>query len=221
MKKVDLNVDIGEGFPFDEALLEFATSANICCGAHAGNLELTRETIALCKAKNRRIGCHPGFPDRETMGRRIPHEIPPAWWDGLVEQVEAFHQLGKPEYLKPHGAWYNLLIQPSDVSPFKTLYRILERWPMPVMILPIAPLATGTAILKEGFADRGYDSEGRLLSRYLPNALLTCPQEIEAQVRKLAPMVDSISLHGDTPDCVEFAELVYRTLVDAGYEVGY
>ena len=65
-RKVDLNVDIGEGFPFDAELLRFATSANVCCGAHAGSLKLTEETVALCRRNNVRIGAHPGYPDRAT-----------------------------------------------------------------------------------------------------------------------------------------------------------
>jgi lactam utilization protein B len=39
-------------------------------------------------------------------------------------------------------------------------------------------------------------------------------------VLRLAAEVDSICLHGDTPDCLEFAELVVKTLLDAGYGVG-
>ena len=35
---IDLNADLGEGFPNDRALLELVSSASICCGAHAGAL---------------------------------------------------------------------------------------------------------------------------------------------------------------------------------------
>src|SRR5476651_1132837 len=68
-KTIDLNVDIGEGFPYDRELLKFASSANVCCGVHAGSDELSRETVALCKTQRVRIGAHPGYPDRESMGR--------------------------------------------------------------------------------------------------------------------------------------------------------
>ncbi len=33
---IDLNADLGEGFPNDRVLLGLVTSASICCGAHAG-----------------------------------------------------------------------------------------------------------------------------------------------------------------------------------------
>ena len=35
---IDLNCDLGEGMPHDEALLEFITSANIACGGHTGDV---------------------------------------------------------------------------------------------------------------------------------------------------------------------------------------
>jgi UPF0271 protein len=59
------------------------------------------------------------------------------------------------------------------------------------------------------------------MPRSQPDAVLTDPDEIRAQVLELAPKVDSICLHGDTPGCLEFAEMVRKTLEDAGYEVGY
>ncbi|MCF6344656.1 MAG: LamB/YcsF family protein [Devosiaceae bacterium] len=37
MKQIDLNADIGEGAGNDEQLLDIISSANIACGAHAGD----------------------------------------------------------------------------------------------------------------------------------------------------------------------------------------
>ena len=50
--------------------------------------------------------------------------------------------------------------------------------------------------------------------------MLKTDDEIRDQVLRLAPNVDSICLHGDTPHCLEYAELVFKTLTDAGYGVG-
>ena len=106
MKRVDINVDIGEGFPFDEDLLDFATSANVCCGEHAGSWELTKETIFLCERKGVRIGMHPGFPDRESMGRISPQLDEVAQYaNSVFEQVIRFREYTTTaQYLKPHGA---------------------------------------------------------------------------------------------------------------------
>ena len=79
----------------------------------------------------------------------------------------------------------------------------------------------GSSFIREGFADRAYEPHGTLVPRSEPGAVLEDPEQIRQQVLDLAPKVDSICLHGDTPNCLEFAEIVFKTLVDAGYEVGY
>lgn len=251
MKKVDLNVDIGEGFPYDEALLQFATSANICCGEHAGSWELTQETVDLCLQRGRRYGMHPGYPDRENMGRKSP--LPSQMQetiDSIHSQIWRFYGHLKGSYIKPHGAYYNdtAVILPREWtaeskpmaagSSYKPGSEFLASLPAGALLcdmisttgallgLPgtshevFAEFAPGDFI-REGFADRAYRSDGTLVPRSEPGAVLQDPGEIKAQVLELAPRVDSICLHGDTTDCLEFAELIYKTLVDKGYEVGY
>jgi len=230
--KIDINVDIGEGFPYDEDLLDFATSANVCCGEHAGSWELTKETIFLCDRKGVRVGIHPGFPDRENMGRVAPLQDEVAQYaNSIFEQVIRFREYTSvARYLKPHGAWYLVLTEPAPSDP--PIYQAcklmldgaLAAAAVPVMLLANAPIlrALGECeVIAEGFADRGYTSTGSLVPRSHPYSLLTAPNEITSQVLKLAPQVDSICIHGDTPNCVEIAELVYRTLEGASYEVGF
>ena len=67
MKKIDLNADIAEGFPFDEALLKLLSSANIACGLHAGGAKEMQSAVRFAKENQVRIGAHPGFPDREKL----------------------------------------------------------------------------------------------------------------------------------------------------------
>ncbi|HVT10848.1 MAG TPA: 5-oxoprolinase subunit PxpA [Fimbriimonadaceae bacterium] len=250
-RRIDLNVDIGEGYPHDEALLDFATSANVCCGEHAGSWELTLATIELCHAKGVRIGVHPGYPDRASMGRR-PMEVDEhsAYLKSIFEQVERFARATYPAYLKPHGAFYN---QTAAVLP-ATWVPTDDRWKalvnedpigqaignipgagslgmvLRIHRLPLMGLA-GTAheeiakraevfLIREGFADRAYREDGTLVPRSEPGAVYDDPRLVQAQVLRLAPAIDSICLHGDTPDALEFAELVTKTLLDGGYEVG-
>lgn len=232
MKKIDVNVDIGEGQPFDADLLRFATSANVCCGAHAGSLELTAATIELCRGAGVRIGMHPGFPDPVSLGRRIPmRDEVDFCLDSLVRQAQAFASLIQPRYVKPHGAWYTLVhppfdgaIDPTAARGFRaTLAAIVFQHKIPAMLMPSGGdyLALGPQwVIREGFADRGYAPKGGLLPRSALGGILSDPSQIAAQVLKLAPDVDSLCVHGDTPGCVGIAELVVRTLRDAGYEVG-
>jgi len=251
-KTIDLNVDIGEGFPFDRELLSFASSANVCCGVHAGSEELSRETVALCKAQRVRIGVHPGYPDRESMGRAsMEMGQERVYLKSVFDQLMRFKAYGEPAYLKPHGAFYNdtgvLLPKnwrtsvkriPPPTSAYEASGMFLSQYPgvqslilllrmygLPLMGLEatahkeIAQRA-GQEFLREGFGDRRYTPDGTLAPRAHAGSVLHEPSVIQEQVIRLAPNVDSICLHGDTPQCLQFAELVFKTLVDSGYGVG-
>lgn len=257
MKRVDLNVDIGEGFPHDEELLKFATSANVSGGEHAGSWELTQETVIRCKSLGKRCGMHPGYPDRPGMGRRSFFSLNEnAWGSSLLQQTQRFREAFDPDYVKPHGAFYNdtafplehvkppvsgsvyqdSSFVPDSIETYRAhflkglpggsfLVAILQTthclMGLPGTLHETAAWLAGASFIREGFADRAYDRLGLLVPRSEPGAILEAPEQIRRQVLELAPRVDSICLHGDTPNCLEFAELVYKTLVDAGYEVGY
>lgn len=235
MRAIDVNVDIGEGFPYDRELLKYASSANVCCGQHAGNFDLTEETINRCLEAGVRIGMHPGFPDRVSMGRRIPTpDVKDLWYGSLAVQVDQFLRVYKPPYLKPHGALYTMISRLGHYEKREELqlHREASRElglaikgkGLALMIQAEANLDeffkyADVTILHEEFAERRYDPDGWLRARSEPNSLLTDPQEIREQVLRLAPNSESLCIHGDSPRCVETIELVVKTLRDAGYEV--
>ena len=193
MKRIDLNVDIGEGYRFDDALLEFASSANVCCGEHAGSWDLTLETAEKCRSSGIRVGAHPGYPDRENMGRRSPTPDERQDWEASVrDQIDRFRREVGGAYVKPHGAFYNELaaLGADQVGDVLRRYGLTEG---SVMVLAGSPaaIALGERALAEGFADRRQGS--RVAWR---------------------------CLHGDTAGCVELARAVVRALHDAGWEVG-
>ena len=222
MKAIDINVDIGEGFAFDGDLLRIATSANVCCGAHAGSVDLTMATVAKCITAGVRVGAHPGVPDRAGMGRTplkiTSNEERDDLLSSLVDQLE----VAEWEYVKPHGALYNGTTVPGHAA--DAVATLLSSGKEPLLGMSgthheeIARIA-GVRLIREGFADRAYDSDGLLVARSERGAVLSSLDEIAAQVLRLARRVDSICVHGDTPGCVAIAEHVLRTLSDAGYEV--
>lgn len=224
MRRIDLNVDIGEGFPHDTELLRYATSANVCCGEHAGSWELTAATVAACEAAGVRVGMHPGYPDRESMGRApMEPEDFARYRESLLDQCRRFYAEFDVEYLKPHGAFYNEAQVEASVA--EIAIEMVAETGLPIMGIPGTLLemvgqGLGAGFIREGFADRRYDAEGLLVPRGEPHAVLTDPEEIRTQVLRLARTVDSICLHGDGASAVEFAVLVRRTLTDAGYEIG-
>lgn len=225
MKRIDLNCDLGEGQPHDRALLQLASSANVCCGAHAGSLELTHTTIALCREHGVRIGAHPGVPDRAGMGRRPLEPLTPttraSLLDSLREQTNFVVGLGAT-YLKPHGELYNAAAKRQDVAEVLTL--VLTEFGLPLLGLPetlhtkIAGRA-GVRFYREAFADRRYTSEGTLVPRSESGAVLESPEEAAEQALRLAPNVDSLCVHGDSPNCVLMLSTVRASVLASGYEV--
>jgi UPF0271 protein len=247
-RRIDLNVDIGEGFPHDVELLEYATSANVCCGVHAGSESLSLETVEICRSKGVRVGAHPGYPDRENFGRlSMQAGQEREYLDAIFRQTRWFVRYAEPEYLKPHGAFYNdtaislpngwdnpkpgmpsydagglFLAQTPGLQSLMMLLRVHR---LPLMGLETSAHSEAARrakqpLIREGFADRAVDSDGMLVPRSSPGAVLRDPVRIVGQVRAIAPFVDSICLHGDTPDCLLFAELVKKTLLDEGFELG-
>jgi UPF0271 protein len=154
MKRIDLNVDVGEGFAYDRDLFEFATSANISCGAHAGSLEITAETIAYCRERGIRFGAHPGYPDPDNFGRKsITSEQAREWLDSIFQQMRAFYMKGPPAYLKPHGGFYN-----------DTAILLTEGWD-----IPLDPAMRGSRYMAGGVflaAQHGIESLSMLLRIY-------------------------------------------------------
>ena len=59
--KIDINCDLAEDMPNDEAIMPYITSANIACGFHAGNAEIMKRTVDTCLKYGVKIGAHPGF----------------------------------------------------------------------------------------------------------------------------------------------------------------
>ncbi len=226
MKRVGINVDIGEGMAFDQELLQYATSANVGCGAHCGSPEITMEAIKRCRRAGVVVGAHPGYPDRENMGRLdwelADYDKAHALYRSLTDQLSPMEGLFK--YIKPHGAFYHQTQIPGPHAGLLTALLAIHQCPL----LGTAgtthervAAATGVKLIKEGFGDRRYILGTRkLMPRSQGDAMLTDPKEIREQVVELAESVDSICVHGDAEGCVDVIRTVRSALEDAGYEVG-
>jgi UPF0271 protein len=221
---IDINVDLGEGFPNDRHLLELATSASISCGAHAGNPDSITAAILAAVQNKVAIGAHPGYPDPSHFGRR-PQIISTSDLTRLIlDQCETLRHFAERfaapiVYLKPHGALYNQAqSEPEIARGIAAAAAILN---LPVMTLPNGLLAqqltahhTQIRAIPEGFADRRYGPNGLLVPRSEPNATLADPHEIEAQIVRLIreTHVETLCIHGDDPHAVENAKRLRNTL---------
>ena len=225
MKSIDINVDVGEGFGYDRQLMSIATSANICCGAHSGDVELSKATASMAKDLHVRIGAHPGLPDRSTMGRGPMPELHTtnraALFMELRDQCLRLIEWGAV-YVKFHGTLYNAAANNQDVCGLVTDVMAVAQ--LPLMGLPgtlheSAAKTAGVPFIREGFADRSYDERGQLLPRGSAGAVLVNEEQIVAGAGNLVSRVDSICVHGDTPGCVALAQALRKSLESQGYEV--
>ena len=223
--RVDLNADLGEEVTDDAGLLAVVTSANVACGFHAG----TRATMqAVCAEAVRRgvtVGAQVSYADRENFGR-VALDVPAAVLrDQVAEQVGVLSELaaaegGRVAYLKPHGALYHRVsadeVQAGAVLDGSGDLPVLG---MPGSVLLVLAGERGRGTRLEGFPDRGYTDDGRLLPRDAPGALVTEPDLVAARAVELAGEVDSVCVHGDSPGAVATAGAVRRGLEAAGLDV--
>lgn len=247
MKTIDLNADVGEGVgpasvAADAALLALVSSANISCGAHAGDEPTILAVIDQAIKAGCALGAHPSFLDRAEFGR-CELDLPPAeiqtlvtaqvtYLQGLVQQRGGI--LG---HVKPHGALYNMAARSEPVAA-AIVAAIKATDPRLIVVglagsrLIDAALHAGMRVAREAFADRTYLDDGTLAPRSLAGAVQHDPERVVNQVRQiLAGKVETLSgktiplqaeticLHGDTPGALEFAQRVHTMLTREGYVI--
>ena len=221
---VDLNADLGEEVTDDAALLEVVTSANVACGYHAGNAAIMRVVCEGAVARGVSIGAQVSYADRANFGRAAVDVAHDVLREQVAHQVGVLSQVAEAagttvRYLKPHGALYHRTMDDEE----QAAAVLAGSGALPVLGMPGVLLdgasASGRAVFLEGFPDRGYGDDGRLLSRDRPGALVEDAHEIAANAVRLAAGVDSVCLHGDSPGAVEHARGVRDALEAAGWRL--
>lgn len=247
-RAIDLNADMGEGFGAwsmgdDLALLDVVTSANIACGFHAGDPDVMARTMACAVEKGVGIGAHPGFADLKGFGRRplaLPHdEIANAVAYQLgAAQAMARRAGGHVKHLKLHGALSNMASVDADLARACYAAALAVDPDITIMVLAATAMETvvrdlGCAWAGEIFADRAYNDDATLVNRNQSGAVLhdadiVGPRILEmleagaiiAQSGKRIPcQIDTICLHGDTPQAVKLATDLRAHLQNAGISV--
>ena len=236
MHTIDINCDLGEGFPNDKALMKFISSANIACGYHAGDIDTIKSTIAYCVENGVAIGAHPGFNDKANFGRTEMQLSDCELYDLVAEQItlmqDACKEMGASlHHVKPHGALYNMAAKNATMSyiiagvikelgPQLVLYGLSNSY----LITEARELNIKTA--SEVFADRTYNAKGQLTPRSEPNAMIHTTENALAQVLKMiehktviatdgsvVPLeAETICIHGDGDHAVSFATSIYKVM---------
>lgn len=222
---VDLNADLGEEVADDAGLLAVVTSANIACGYHAGSSETMRSVCAEAARLGVRVGAQVSYADRRHFGR-VEREVPgEVLREQIADQIGTLAEIAQAEgaavsYLKPHGALYHRVAR----DPHQAAAVLAGSGALPVLGLPGAVLLelaaeAGRPAWWEGFPDRAYTTEGALMPRDQPGAVLSDSASIAGRAVELADRVHSLCLHGDTPGAVAHAHAVRRALEAAGWSL--
>jgi UPF0271 protein len=248
MRLIDLNADVGESFGNwrmgnDEGVLGIVSSANVACGFHAGDPVVMAKTCEIAKRNGVGVGAHPGFADLQGFGRRpIPMsalelETMVAYQIGAFIGIAARAGLAVA-HVKAHGALYNMAEGDAEVA--GAIARAVKAVDANLIMVggtgsPMAAAAetAGVRFAAEGFPDRAYADDGKLLSRKLPGAVLHDPAEAAAQAVRmavageirtvsgkiLARQVQTLCIHGDEPTAVAVATGIKTALLDAGVQI--
>ncbi|HST08360.1 MAG TPA: 5-oxoprolinase subunit PxpA, partial [Gemmatimonadaceae bacterium] len=184
---IDLNADLGEGFgdsraTEDAALLEIVSSANIACGFHAGDSATMRQSVRVARDHGVAIGAHPSYPDLPGFGRRELGLSPREIEHHVSYQIDTLSGIcaeegAKMVYVKPHGALYNRAAW--DPQAAKAIVRSItaENPGLTLLGLPASEMSraaeeSSVRYANEAFVDRAYTSDGRLVARSQPDAVI-------------------------------------------------
>ena len=220
-RSLDLNADVGEGFPHDQALLSVISSANVACGFHAGDPTTMRRLCELCAERGVVVGRRsPTATGRVSAGRDV--EI--GYDDLLADLVEQRETLGaiaaaavpRCGYLKPHGALYNRAVwDPEQAARSSTPQEVFRCSVFRTRCCSMCRRGRrpwGARVLRRPrlYARRNTGP------RSDPGALVASPVLVAERVARLVETgtvaavdgtavpveAESICVHGDTPDAL-------------------
>ncbi len=227
--------------PVENDVMKFLDQANIACGFHGGDPVTLQNSIALAKKHGVSVGAHPSYPDLQGFGRRSMAMEANELVAAIQYQVSALSGMAAIQgvtldYVKPHGALYNDMMK--DMSIYETVLTAMRDMQLcskglALMIQAVPEFEAYEAlasqydvsILFEAFSDRRYTSKGRLTPRTQDGAVLDSQEAIEqaqhlvsqgtiiaSDGTSLSLKVDSLCVHGDTPDAVSLVKRIRQLI---------
>jgi UPF0271 protein len=237
-RALDLNCDLGESFGVyrhgaDAEVMPLITSANIACGAHAGDPRTMRESVDLAARHGVAIGAHVGFADREGFGRRAievgaqdVHDLCLAQIGALDAFVRAAGQ--RMAHVKPHGALYVVVNDRPDLAravcaAVTAFDPALALYALPGSALVHAARAAGLAVVEEFFADRPYEQGRVRMFGWGPDDLGTPTTAAERTVQQLSTAafagVGTVCVHSDSPAAADRLSALRTRFAGEGWTV--
>lgn len=237
MGKVILNCDLGENESQQQTqcLMALLDAANICCGAHAGNLQKTAATLKLAKRYQVMVGAHPGLTAAGGRGSALPSAA--EFRQLLEEQLGSFLRIAtelevRVRYVKLHGTLYHA-VETNDalaevfLSCIKSLDTELGVFCLAGGRFAERARAVGLIVWEELFADRAYTKHGGLVARSQAGAVI---ETVSAAVERLCIWLqsgamptedggnvtltgDTLCVHADSPNALDLLKAL-RVLLD-------
>lgn len=246
--RIDINSDLGESFGAyimgrDDQVIPLVTSVNVACGFHAGDPRVMHRTVRLARDAGVAIGAHPGHLDVYGFGRREIPLTPDEAHDLVLYQMGALAAFARAEgvrlsHVKPHGALYNMAAKDSALADgisaaVAAFDRELILFALAGSPLAAAGRAVGLRVAEEVFADRQYNPDGTLVSRQRPDAFVHDPLQAAQRIVRiltdgvveavdgsaLSVHADTVCIHGDGPQAVEFTIALRAALLAQGVDL--
>jgi len=219
------------------------SSANVACGFHAGDPIIMDRMVRLAKQKGVEVGAHPGLPDLLGFGRRVIQMDAAELEKHMVYQIGALQAIAtnaghRVTHVSFHAAMGNMVNADPDMAAvvaraIATIDRDFLVFSQPDAEIVRAARKVGLRVLTLFLADRAYDENAHLVSRKLPNSVITSPEAVAERVQRFLDSgtvktiegksikieARSILIHSDTPGSVNLAGTVRRVIEQWGGEV--
>ncbi len=249
---MDLNCDMGESYGryklgLDEDVIKYVTSANVACGWHAGDPMVMNRTVKMAAEHGVGVGAHPGYPDRLGFGRRDMNCTLEEIRNYVVYQVGALQAFCRVyqtrlRHVKPHGSLYLTAVRDAEVA--RAIAEAVASIDPDLVLVTLAGKRgeevmaqigkeVGIRVVFEAFPDRAYGSDGTLVSRREPGAVIRDPEVVSDRALKMARegkvvtidgaeislRAETLCVHGDTPGAINLVKAIREKLTVNGIEV--
>ena len=242
---IDLNADLGESFGRyklgdDEGLTPLVTTISVACGYHAADPTIMHESVRRARRHDVGLGAHVAYPDLIGFGRRKMHLSQDEVIDIVVHQIGGLLGFCRAEgvelqHVKPHGQL--AAMSQYDRPTARGLVEGMKAVDPALILLSFGDLLVeeceraGVRMVREGFIDLDYDSNGELIVEREkqprdPNEMADRAVRLarEQRVRTTANTwldvpAQSICIHGDGATAVEIARAVRDALTREEFRI--
>jgi UPF0271 protein len=228
---------------FDEDVFPHISSAHLACGVHSGDPVLIRNTAKNLIARGVRLGAHPSYPDAFNFGQERLDLSTDELEAVLLYQFGALDSVvsgvgGRLDHVKCHGALAFDIAY--DERYCQAMIDAVNKFDPELIVVFMAESpglqyakSKGVRVAAEGYADRGYARDGRLVARDHPQALLKTPEQAANRIleivregkvtcvdgTRIEMSVDTVCLHSDTAGAGAIAAAVREALDRCRVEV--